>query len=722
MCIRDRRFDVVFLVNGLPLVIGEAKTPTRTSVTWFDGAFQVHEIYEKQAPAMFVPNVFSFATEGRLFRYGSIRMPIDMWGPWRDEENQQEGQLHHVKASVTSMLRPEVVLDILQNFTLFATDKKHRRIKIICRYQQYITTNQIVARVVKGYPKKGLIWHFQGSGKSLLMVFAAQKLRMHPQLGNPTVMIVVDRIDLDTQITATFNASDVPNLVSTDSRKELQELLAGGARKVIITTVHKFGEAPGVLDDRNNIIVMVDEAHRSQEGDYGRKMREALPNAFLFGLTGTPINKRDRNTFMWFGSAEDEGGYLSRYSYQDSIRDGATMPLHFEPRLLELHIDKEAIDQAFKELTGNLSDLDRDQLAKTAAKMAVLVKSPERIQKVCADIARHFQEKVAPSGFGAQVVTFDRESCVLYKKALDEYLPPEVSDVVMTVNSGEDDYAPFRHERDAEEKLLDRFRDPADPLKMLIVTSKLLTGFDAPILQAMYLDRPLRDHTLLQAICRTNRPYGEAKTHGLIVDYLGIFDDVAQAIQFDEEGITRVVTNIVELVMKLPEALQKCLAYFPGVDRAVTGYEGLIAAQACLPNNAARDAFAADYSYLGRLWEAISPDPVLTQYESDFRWLTHVYESVKPSTGTGRLLWHVLGPKTIELIHQNVHVDAIRDDLETLVLDADLLEAVLGAPDPRGKAKEIESKVARRLRHRMHGPRFKALSERLEALKAVSYT
>ncbi len=314
-------------------------------------------------------------------------------------------------------------------------------------------------------------------------------------------------------------------------------------------------------------------------------------------------------------------------------------------------------------------------------------------------------------------MTFDRESCVLYKKALDEHLPPEMSDIVMTVNSGEDDYAAYRRDRDAEEKLLDRFRDPADPLKILIVTSKLLTGFDAPILQAMYLDKPLRDHTLLQAICRTNRPYGEAKTHGLIVDYLGVFDDVARAIQFDEEGITRVVRNINELVGRLPEAVQKCLAYFPGVDRTVTGYEGLIAAQECLPNNDVRDHFAADYSYLARLWEAISPDPVLSAHETDYRWLTQVYESVQPSTGTGRLLWHALGPKTIELIHEHVHVDAVRDDLETLVLDADLLEAVLGAPDPGKKAKEIEIKVARWLRKRVHDPRFKELGERLEALK-----
>ena len=713
----EKRADLVLLVNGIPLVVVEAKTPVRSSQTWLDAAVQIHEDYERNVPELFVPNVVSIATEGKEFRYGSIGLPLDLWGPWRIDAGTEMPALKRIEHAVDSMLRPHVVLDLLGSFTAYATDKKKRRIKIVARHQQYEATNQIVERVVAGHPKKGLIWHFQGSGKSLLMLFAARKLRLHPALKNPTVMIVVDRIDLDSQISSTFYAADTPNLVKADSRSELQRLLTQDSRKIIITTIFKFAEAGGVLNERSNIIVMVDEAHRTQEGDLGRKMREALPNAFLFGLTGTPINRADRNTFYAFGAEQDSAGYMNRYGFEESIRDGATKPLHFEPRLLELHIDKAAIDEAFKALTGGLSDLDRDQLAKTAARMAVLVKAPERVQRICADIAKHFQEKVAPDGFGAQVVTFDRESCVAYKKALDEFLPPETSDIVMTVNSGEDEYAPWRRDRDAEERLLDRFRDPADPLKILIVTSKLLTGFDAPILQAMYLDKPLRDHTLLQAICRTNRPYGEAKTHGLIVDYLGVFDDVARAIQFDEEGITRVVRNINELAARLPETVQKCLAYFPGVDRTVTGYEGLMAAQACLPNNDVRDHYAADYSYLARLWEAISPDPVLSAHETDYRWLTHVYESVRPSTGTGRLLWHALGPKTIELIHEHVHVDAVRDDLDTLVLDADLLEAVLGAPDPGKKAKEIEIKVSRWLRKRLHDPRFKELGERLEALK-----
>jgi len=239
----------------------------------------------------------------------------------------------------------------------------------------------------------------------------------------------------------------------------------------------------------------------------------------------------------------------------------------------------------------------------------------------------------------------------------------------------------------------------------------------------MYLDKPLRDHTLLQAICRVNRTFSDLKTHGLIVDYLGIFDNVASALDFDDKSMAAVVSNIQELKDRLPEAMQKCLAFFAGVDRSVEGYEGLIAAQQCLPNNTARDHFGAEYNVLGKLWEAISPDPILGAHEKDYKLLSQVYQSVQPSNasvqpsnGHGKLIWHTLGAKTIELIHQNVHVDAVRDDLDTLVLDADLLEAVLSNPNPKN-AKEVEIKVARRLRKHLGNPKFKALSERLDALR-----
>lgn len=716
--IEERRADVVLLVNGLPLVIIEAKTPVRQATSWVDGALQIHENYERHVPELFACNVFSVATEGKEFHYGSIGLPVKDWGPWNVAEKPSglDHPMQTVRRAAQSMLRPHVVLDILQNFTLFATQRKKQRSKIICRYQQYEATNQLVDRVIAGRPKKGLIWHFQGSGKSLLMVFSAQKLRSHPQLKNPTVLIVVDRIDLDTQITSTFTAADIPNLEKADTREKLQRLLSQDVRKILITTIFKFGEAAGVLNNRNNIIVLVDEAHRTQEGDLGRKMREALPNAFLFGLTGTPINRADRNTFYAFGAEEDKHGYMSRYGFEESVRDNATLELHFEPRLLQLRINREAIEAAFQELTGDLSDLDKNELGKAAAKIAVLVKAPARIGQVCKDIVEHYVSKVEPNGFKGMVVTFDRASCLAYKQEIDKLLPEQASDIVMTVNSGEPDFKKYDRSRDEEEKLLDRFRDPKDPLKILIVTSKLLTGFDAPILQAMYLDKTLKDHTLLQAICRVNRTYSEQKTHGLIVDYMGVFDDVSKALEFDDKSVVKVIGNIDALKGALGPAIQKCLSCFTGVDRRVGGYEGLIAAQECLRGIEAKDRFAVDFTALGRIWESLSPDPVLKPHEGDYRWLSQVYQSVQPSSGHGRLIWHALGAKTIELIHENVRVETFRDDLETLVLDADLLEAIIRTPNTK-EDKTIAILISRRLRRHSDDPKYMPLAERLDALK-----
>jgi type I restriction enzyme R subunit len=720
----ERRFDLVLWCNGFPLVVGEAKTPVRPAQTWIDAAAQIDEDYERNVPSFFVPNVFSFATEGKDLRYGSVGMPVGLWGPWREDEADGNAParigLEEVKEAVEGILTPAAVLDFLRFFTLYATDSKHRKIKVIARYQQFQATNLIVERVLLGRIKQGLIWHFQGSGKSLLMLFTALKLRAMAGLTNPTVLIVVDRIDLDTQITGTFNAADVPNLVSTDSRKELQELLLAGQRKVIITTVHKFGEAPGVLDGRDNIILMVDEAHRTQEGDYGRKMREALPNAFLFGLTGTPINKRDRNTFVWFGSPEDEGGYLSRYTMQDSIRDGATLPLHFEPRLSEIHIDEEAIDTAFAELAerNELSESEKITLSKKAASIEVLIKAPERIRQIAADIAEHFTSKVDPQGFKAQVVVYDKPTCVAYKAELDKYLPAEASTIVMSKSRSDPaGWAAWTPDRDELERTTARFNDPADPLKIIIVTAKLLTGFDAPILYAQYLDKPLKEHTLLQAITRTNRVYPPDKTHGLVVDYLGVFDDVAKAFKFDEKSVSQVITNIAELKVQLAPAFAEALAFFPGVDRSIGGYEGLIQAQAAIADDAAKDAFGLAYSVISQLWEALSPDPVLSAYQADYRWLTDVYESVRPSDITGRLVWHALGAKTLDLINQHVVVEVPRSDLETIVLDPDVLDDLMrgkrGSVDPQ----EIEKQITARIARHLNNPVFVELGKRLNALR-----
>ncbi len=718
-----KRFDLVLWCNGFPLVVGEAKTPIRAAYSWIDGAAQVHDDYEASVPQFFVPNVFSFATEGKDFRYGTVGMPVELWGPWREEDADPAAPakvgLEVVEDAVAGVLKPASVLDFLRFFTVYATDSKHRKIKVIARFQQFQATNLIVERVLHGRVKQGLIWHFQGSGKSLLMVFTALKLRAMAELTNPTILIVVDRIDLDTQITGTFNASDVPGLVSADSRHELQTMLSQGARKIIITTIHKFGEVDGVLDARQNVIAMVDEAHRSQEGDYGQKMREALPNAFLFGLTGTPINKRDRNTFMWFGSPDDEGGYLSRYTFQDSIRDGATLPLHFEPRLSEIHLDQEKIDAAFEELAAdrNLSEGEKITLSKKAASIEVLIKAPERIRQIASDVVEHFTTKVEPEGFKAQLVAYDKASCVAYKEALDTMLPAEASTIVMSKSRTDPaSWAAWTPGSEELERVVARFNDPADPLKIIIVTAKLLTGFDAPILQTQYLDKPLKEHTLLQAITRTNRVYPPHKSHGLIVDYLGIFDDVAKSLAFDDAAVQQVISNIEELKQEMGPAMASALSFFPGVDRSIGGYEGLIQAQAAIADDAVKDAFGLAYSVVSQLWEALSPDPMLRNFRDDYKWLTDVYESVRPADITGRLVWHALGAKTIELINESIHVE-IPHGAETIVLDAQTIEDLMTGRRADVPTEEIEKQITARIARHLNNPVFIELGQRLNALR-----
>ncbi|WP_069660687.1 type I restriction endonuclease subunit R [Arcticibacter eurypsychrophilus] len=715
--------DIVLFINGIPVVVGEAKTPIRPSVSWLDGAHEIHAVYEDAIPQLFVTNILSFATEGKTLKYGGIRTPLEFWSPWRiegdDDALARRLGLAEIGKELSDLMSPVRLLDILQNFSLFTTNKKKQRIKIICRFQQYEGANKIVDRVVEGRIKKGLIWHFQGSGKSLLMVFAAQKLRKLAALKSPTVIVLVDRIDLDTQITGTFNAADISNVVTTESISELKTLLERDTRKIIISMIHKFRDAKPDMNTRDNIIVLVDEAHRTQEGDLGRQMRAALPNAFLFGLTGTPVNKADKNTFWAFGSSEDEGGYLSRYTFQDSIRDNATLPLHFEPRLVDVHVDKETIDQAFQDFKEEsaLSDEEADALNRKSAKMAAFLKSPERVAKIVEDIAKHFNEKVGPQGYKAMIVCPDRYACVQYKEELDRYFPIAASKVVIstTANDSYEFKQKWAVDKSQQEKILDDFNAPLTELKFLIVTAKLLTGFDAPILQTMYLDKSIKDHTLLQAICRTNRLF-PGKTFGRIVDYFGVFDDAAKALEFDEEGVKKIISNLSELRNVLPKAIEKTLMHFGDLDRTITGFDGLEAAQNVINTDEKKDAFAKDFKYLANLWESLSPDQILNDYQVDYKWLSQVFESVRPASNhIGKLLWFSLGAQTTKLIHENIHVGEIHQ-LDEFVLDADVIEDIFNNPDPKA-AKDLEKILIKRFKKRGGDPRFKKLSELLEALR-----
>ena len=763
---RDAYFDLVLYVNGLPLVVGEVKTPVRDAISWQDGAADFlggHKHYWEKQKAFFVPNLLCFASEGKTFCYGPIGARFKNWAPWHSTEDRYEipQDMRTVLNSAERLLNPKTLLEILQSFVVFSTvktgkDKPSSKIKILPRYPQYEAARTIVDRVKEQDAKKGLIWHFQGSGKSLLMLFAAQMLKADPELKNPTVIVVVDRVDLDSQINSVFNNAAVKNVTPVKSCKALAKELKQDSRQLLITTIFKFDEVEidennsEGLNPRDNIIVLVDEAHRTQEGSLADKMRWALPNAFFFGLTGTPISGLERNTFKLFGAPNDPGRYLNRYSYKQSIRDEATLPVKFEPRLVELLIDRETIDQEFEELAkqNDLSDEEKNFISQKAGKLANLLKAPKRITAIADDIAEHYRTHVEPKQLKGIVVVYDRDAVVRMYYLLAERFGKDAVEAVMNISQGaiEDetdetgkpkkiapDWLKWRKlelpvekkdfkrwqgidgNPEVQEALLDRYRDPADPLKIIVVTSKLLTGFDAPICYCMYLDKPLRDHTLLQAMCRTNRLYNDIKKHGLIIDYLGVFENVANALDYDPKEIEGVVESVEAFKKLFPAAMQKCLDYFPGVERTIEGYEGLIAAQDCLMGNEKKDAYASQFNVLKRFWEAISPDNYLNQYRRDYRWLAQVYESIKPVGGVGSLLWESLGPETIKIIHEHTDIDRIRDDIDELVMDA---ESVFELPEEERikKAKKLNLSLMGKIRGK-NDPRFEELGKRLERLK-----
>lgn len=717
-----KRLDLVFIINGIPMVIGEAKTPVRPQVTWADGATDIMH-YQKSIPEMFVPNILCFASEGKELQYAGIGCPIDKWGPWFADEKRLHGSLLQVQHNYLEFIEPERLLDIYRFYSVFTGSANGQKIKIVCRYQQYLGGEAIVQRVLNTYrngkgPRKGLIWHFQGSGKSWLMVFAAQKLRLQRDLKSPTVLIVDDRIDLEDQITGDFTRAEIPNVEGIESKSELETKIH--QRKILITTIFKFGDLIDgqMLDDRDNIILLMDEAHRTQEGDLGKKMRTALPNAFFFGLTGTPINRNDHNTFVCFGAEEDEYGYISKYTFQDSVADGATLELNFKTVPVEMHLDETKLQEEFDTLTDQISEDDKNELVHRTSVEAFFT-ADKRINDVCKYIVNHFREYVEPTGMKAQVVVYNRDCCVKYKKALDALLGTDDQTTIVMHTAGDkaDEYKPYKRSRDEEKKLLDQFRDPLSPLKFVIVTSKLLTGFDAPILQCMYLDKPMKNHTLLQAICRTNRKYNESKKCGLIVDFVGVFENVAKSLAFDEESIKTIVKNMDEIKSLIPTFIQECLEFFPGVDRTVGGWEGLTAAQQCLKDEGVKTNFARHFARLSKAWEIISPDAYLAPYQNDYTWMAQVYQSVRPVSG-GNLIWTLLGAKTIEIIHRNIDTINIGTSLEDLVVDADVIDSVLeDEKKVQKKIVEVEKMLRLRLGEHAGDPKFKQFAEKLDELR-----
>jgi type I restriction enzyme R subunit len=738
-----RRYDIVLWVNGFPVVVGEMKAP---DLSWLNGAVDISDGYEPRTPMFFVPSILNFASEGKELRYGAVCQPPEMWLPWFDTRDElMQPDLLTVGRSIELLLSPERLLDILRTYTLFGrrrTAQGASAIKLIPRYPQVEAVEAIVARCLDPTKRQGLVWHHQGSGKTLLMAFAAAKLRQQDALEAPTIVVVLDRLNLIEQTQAEFASVGIPQLKIAQNKDQLRTLLREDARGVIVTTIFRFADA-GLLNERDNIVVMVDEAHRTQEGRLGLDMREALPNARFIGLTGTPISTDDRNTWQTFGDLTDENGVLNHYSVERSIADGATLPIHVETRLIDYAFDREALEEAFTALADEqgLDDKERDFLARKAARAEHVVRDPDRVKAVCSDIVTHYRERIGPLGLKAQVVAYDRAACAAYFDAISELLVEgEECAVVMTTGKGDPvEWSKWDLDREQEAALIDRFNDVRDPLKFLIVTAKLLTGFDAPIEGVMYLDKPLRAHTLFQAVCRTNRRWtnpdsGQEKLHGLVVDYVGMGTELAKAVAVKPKpGKVRDDATVEVLLVELAESVEALMQRFASIDRSRAELDQIFDALQLIPTKQDREDFAADFLLCEGLFEFLWPDSALRPIEADYKWLARVYEAFRPNDSPNRLLWRRLGAKTVAIVHEHLtNVTVNRDELERIAVDADVFDALrqldLFPPDPKPgmpmpTASEIVARLEERIRRKLEGSTeggkkvWQSLADRLELLR-----
>ncbi len=701
------RFDIVLVVNGVPLVIIEAKKPTATYD--YTEAIKQLQRYHREAPQIFKYLALVCATDGITFKYNWI--DGDNYSYWRNPDF-----LDSVEGAVKGLFDRRGFLDMVNNFIVFEKTKEELT-KKIARYQQVAAANKIVERVLKGKPKTGLIWHTQGSGKTLTMLFAAWKLKKTPRLKNPTILVVVDRIELESQLSGVFKNVELPYTAKAESIQDLKKKLAKDSREVIITTVQKFEGVEHILNERENIVVFIDEAHRTQYGLLAASMRQALPNALIFGFTGTPIDKGPTgiSTFRTFCTGGEK--YLDKYPIRQSIADGSTVPIYYLPRLVSYHIDKETLDQEFFNLTSDLTEEEQERVMGRAAKLKEVLKSKDRVEKVAKDIAEHFKAHVEPNGFKAQLVAVDREACALYKEELKKHLPDDWSKVIYTPAQNDAELLRKYHLPKAEQLRIARvdYQKQGENPRILIVTDMLLTGFDAPVEQVMYLDKPLRDHKLLQAIARTNRPYSQ-KEGGIIVDYIGIFDNLVKALNFEQEDIEGVAFNFDELKDRFKQTISELLRLFKHVKRD-GARASLFKAIQVLEDERNLKSFQEKLTVLERLFETISPDPFVLQFKNDYLWLIQVNEAYNKFVRREEKPLYAHEEKTKELIRQNVKVAQV-GSIPVLKIDKTYLKQLEGL----GYSEEeqiIEMKQAITYHIKINiekNPVYETLSQKLERI------
>jgi len=744
------RADIVLLVNGIPLVLIECKNPTEEKVDWTDAYRQIKR-YEEEAPEIFKYIQFSIATDGMKtysFPNGFNEESKDFLSVWKDPHpfKKEEFKDDIFKITIHGLLSKPNLLDLIENFT-FIRKEIDKSTKIMTRYMQFRASNRIFQRVINTLRKKenkkfGLVWHWQGSGKTHTMAFSAWKLFHCPEAEKPSIFVMVDRRDLEEQIEKDFSFIEVP-IEKVGSIKELIEVLKWGRegkRGIFLVTIEKFSpkefaqlekEGKGIEIKRENVIVLADEVHRTQYGKFATLWRSIFKNAFVFGFTGTPLSKIERNTFQKFCPKDEL--YLDRYSMLDALEDGFTVSLSYQAKLPDYHLKEEQLREFIKfeeEEIKALSPEEQKELRKKIRVIKAFVKKPGRIKVIAEDLAKHFKEMVEPTELKALIVTIDREACVLYRDAINNFLPPSYSEIVMTFNPNDrgiikDYFKQVEVEygtsnvKEIHQTIIENFKTRKEP-RILIVTDMLITGFDAPNLWTMYLDKPLKEHRVLQAIARTNRPFLNKK-FGLIVDYIGVLAELERAFEKFEASDAKALRVVIRELDKEKEEfkglLREALKTFEAVKREDTR-ESLESAMDVLIDPKKAKNFEKTTRGLMKSYEMLRGDPFLRPYLLDYTWLVKIFVAYNKrfkKAKVDELKIGELSKKTIQLVQQTIDVKEIDDTYPTLSVDEKYMEILKkSAPKTVGAAIDVITNIQHETRIHPNSPFFIDLSKEVE--------
>jgi len=677
------REDVVFLINGIPVLVIECKNATKDEAIAL-GIDQIRR-YHRETPEFFCPEQIFTTTESIGFSYG-VTWNINK----RNIFNWKEEEIGNLEAKVKSFCDKQNILDYLKKFIIFAEQNEELNKYILAQHQKTAVV-KVVERAIDLKKTRGLVWHTQGSGKTFTMIKTAELLFKAPEAEKPTILLLIDRNELEDQMVRNLESLGVKNVVKAEHIRDLQRLLKNDYRGIIVSMMHKFQDMPADVNLRKNIYVLIDEAHRTTGGDLGTYLMAAIPNATLIGFTGTPVDKTvyGKGTFKTFG-IEDESGYLHKYSIAESIADYTTLPLFYGMAPNELLVPKDILEKEFLNLAEayGVSDIEElNKILERAVNTRNFLKGQERVEKVAEYVARHYKENVEPMGYKAFLVGVDRPACAMYKTALDKFLPPEYSEVVYTGNNNDtEDLKKYHIDAKKEKEIRKKFTKIGENPRILIVTEKLLTGFDAPILYAMYLDKPMRDHTLLQAIARVNRPYENEekdmkKPHGFVLDFVGIFDKLEKALAFDSKEINAIVKDIqllkhlfkAKMEENVPPYLQLIKFGFNDKDT-----DNLIS---YFRDKSKRKEFFKLYKEVEMLYEIISPDKFLRPYIDNYTTLSAIYQIVRNAYARRIQVDREFQRKTNELIQNKVGMSNLAQVNEFFEINEETIKKIQEAQE-----------------------------------------